>query len=55
MQLITINVNPSIYVHIMFFLQNLPKNLLDIQSSNKIPIAKPSIKAFGILISDNKR
>ena len=30
MQQITINVNPSIYEHIMFFLQNLPKNLVDI-------------------------
>ena len=31
MQQITININPSIYEHIMFFLQNLPKNLIDIQ------------------------
>jgi len=35
MQQITINVNPSIYEHIMFFLQNLPKNLVDIQSTDK--------------------
>jgi len=49
MQQITINVNPSIYEHIMFFLQNLPKNLIDIQSSHKTPVSKPSTKAFGIL------
>ena len=50
MQQITINVNPSIYKHIMFFLQNLPKNLVDIQSQNKTSVpAQPSTKAFGIL------
>jgi len=50
MQQITINVNPSIYEHIMFFLQNLPKNLVDIQSPNKASIPKePSTKAFGLL------
>ena len=32
MQQITININPSIYEHIMFFLQNLPKNLIDIET-----------------------
>jgi len=50
MQQITINVNPSIYEHIMFFLQNLPKNLVDIQSPNKASISRqPSTKAFGVL------
>jgi len=52
MQQITINVNPSIYEHIMFFLQNLPKNLVDIQSTDKNhQIYKPSKKSevFGIL------
>ena len=50
MQKIIININPSIYEHIMFFLQNLPKNLIDIQTPNRnfIP-CKPSKKAFGIL------
>jgi len=50
MQQITINVNPSIYEHIMFFLQNLPKNLVDIQSQNKTSVSpQPSTKAFGLL------
>jgi len=52
MQQITINVNPSIYEHIMFFLQNLPKNLVDIESSDKTYLKyKPSKKSevFGIL------
>ena len=50
MQQITINVNPSIYEHIMFFLQNLPKNLVDIQSQNKTSIShQSSSKAFGLL------
>ena len=50
MQQITINVNPSIYEHIMFFLQNLPKNLVDIQSQTETSLShKPSAKAFGIL------
>lgn len=50
MQQITININPSIYEHIMFFLQNLPKNLVDIQNENRTPIKKVSSKkAFGIL------
>jgi hypothetical protein len=35
MKQITININPSIYEHIMFFLQNLPKNLIDIQPQPK--------------------
>ena len=50
MQQITININPSIYEHIMFFLQNLPKNLVDIEEPKKVsPLAQPSKKAFGIL------
>jgi hypothetical protein len=50
MQQITINVNPSIYEHIMFFLQNLPKNLVDIQFQTETSLShKPSTKAFGIL------
>ena len=52
MQEITININPSIYEHIMFFLQNLPKNLIDIQAQNikQVPSkASNSSKAFGIL------
>jgi len=50
MQQITININPSIYEHIMFFLQNLPKNLVDIEQPKKTsPLSQPSKKAFGIL------
>jgi len=52
MQQITINVNPTIYEHIMFFLQNLPKNLIDIQYPTKTvstPSNLSSSKAFGIL------
>jgi len=50
MQKIIININPSIYEHIMFFLQNLPKNLIDIQAQSQMPMrSKPSKKAFGIL------
>ena len=50
MQQITININPSIYEHIMFFLQNLPKNLVDIEPSHKAVISRqPSTKAFGLL------
>ena len=52
MQQITININPSIYEHIMFFLQNLPKNLVDIQAQNikQVPSkTSTSSKAFGLL------
>ncbi len=52
MQQITININPSIYEHIMFFLQNLPKNLIDIQAQNikQVPSkTSASSKAFGLL------
>jgi len=50
MQQITININPSIYEHIMFFLQNLPKNMLNIEPHKNITTpSKPSTKAFGIL------
>jgi len=56
MQQIIINVNQSIYEHIMFFLKNLPKNLIDIQSEKQnknlsVSLSKPisSSDAFGIL------
>jgi len=51
MQKITININPSIfYEHIMFFLKNLPKNLVHIEEPKKVPpLAQLSKKAFGIL------
>jgi len=52
MQQITINISPTIYEHIMFFLQNLPKNLIDIQYPTKkisTPSNLSSSKAFGIL------
>lgn len=38
MHTITLNINNSIYEHIMFFLKNLPKNMVNIQidtASNK--------------------
>jgi hypothetical protein len=50
MQQVTLNINPSIYKHIMFFLKNLPKNLVDIQEQPKTSTqAKTSTPAFGIL------
>jgi len=50
MQQVTLNINPSIYEHIMFFLKNLPKNLVDIQEQPKTSIqTKTSTPAFGIL------
>jgi len=50
MRQITININPSIYEYIMFFLQNLPKNLIDIQTQNRTIISKkPNKDVFGIL------
>ncbi len=51
MQQITININPSIYEHIMFFLRNLPKNLVDIQTQTikKKPSQSSGSKAFGLL------
>ncbi len=51
MQQITININPSIYEDIIFFLQNFPKNLIDIQTQNikQVPSkASSSSKAFGL-------
>ncbi len=55
MQKIIININPSIYEHIMFFLQNLPKNLIDIQTQNRKQLpSKSSAKAFGILKGEIK-
>ena len=54
MHQITININQSIYEHIMFFLKSLPKNLIDIQSEIKIenntkPTLSATSKPFGIL------
>jgi len=65
MQQITINVNPSIYEHIMFFLQNLPKNLVDIESKktpastlndNKIKfgLAKNGVVFVDDIMAENK-
>ena len=33
---VTLEINSSIYEHIMFFLENLPKNLVNIQQKIKI-------------------
>ena len=51
MQKIVVNINPSIKEHIMFFLQNLPKNLVDIEVKKIEPSNKnySNNKAFGIL------
>jgi len=52
MKQITININSSIYNHIIFFLQNLPKNLVDIEYPTKTVSASSNLsssKAFGIL------
>lgn len=52
MHQITINVNQSIYEHIMFFLQNLPQNLIKIQSKPIIQnhsVTESKQSAFGIL------
>lgn len=38
---VTLEINSSIYAHIMFFLENLPKNLVNIKQ--KIEIKKPDI------------
>ena len=64
MHQITININQSIYEHIMFFLQNLPKNLIDIQSKkidnistdNKIKfgLAKGKISYRGDIMAEDK-
>lgn len=51
MHKVTININQSIYEHIMFFLKSLPKNMIDIQSEI-VSSPKPSNSqnaAFGIL------
>jgi len=60
MQQITINVNPSIYEHIMFFLQNLPKNLVDIhfeqdKSSENIATTKESLRGVFQRYADPKK
>ena len=49
MQQIIINVNPSIKEYIMFFLKNLPKNLVSIEIQEENTPHKTSQKAFGIL------
>ena len=52
MHKITININQSIYEHIMFFLKSLPKNLIQIESEIEVKkqAEKPSTsEAFGIL------
>jgi hypothetical protein len=61
---ITININPSIYEHVMFFLQNLPKNLVDIQlnknqnnSSNeniKFGLAKGKVSYINDIMAEDK-
>jgi len=48
MHQITLNINHSIYKHIMFFLQNLPKNLIDIQSKKVYDISKDDSIKFGL-------
>ena len=45
---ITLNINQSIYEHIMFFLQNLPKNLIDIQSKEIYTISIDDNIKFGL-------
>jgi len=49
MQTIKIEVSDSIYEHILFFLKNLPKNLIRIETQDKIDKPhkeKPTSKAF---------
>ena len=48
MQQITIIINPSIYEHIMSFLQNLPNNLVDIQSRKSLNLPKEDKIEFGL-------
>ncbi len=48
MHQITLNINQSIYEHIMFFLQNLPKNLIDIQSKKVYNISTDNSIKFGL-------
>jgi len=42
---ITLEINSSIYEHIMFFLENLPKNLVNIKQEREIKIKKPIEKS----------
>lgn len=52
MKIIKVEVNDSIYEHIIFFLKNLPKNLIHIETQDEIrkPLKNtPDSKAFGIL------
>jgi len=63
MHKITININQSIYEHIMFFLKSLPKNLIQIESEIEVKkqAEKPSTsnensifsKTSGLLSSQN--
>ncbi|SFV66922.1 hypothetical protein MNB_SV-13-1392 [hydrothermal vent metagenome] len=43
---ITLEINSSIYEHIMFFLENLPKNLVNIKQEREIKIKKPIEKSI---------
>ena len=44
MRTITIDINNSIYEHIMFFLKNLPSHLVNIHSDNKENVKVLSLK-----------
>ena len=48
MHKITLEINSSIYEHIMFFLENLPKNLVNIKQEIGVKSKKP-IKQNSIL------
>ena len=43
---ITLEINSSIYEHIMFFLENLPKNLVNIKQERESKIKKPIEKSI---------
>ncbi len=43
-QKITLEINSSIYDYIMFFLENIPKNLLSIKKDVQSKIKKPLLK-----------
>ncbi len=42
MHKITLEINSSIYEHIMFFLENLPKNLVNIKQDIEAKTKKPT-------------
>jgi len=45
MQILRLEINNSIYEHIIFFLQSLPKNLINISHETKtVPYQKNSLK-----------